>query len=536
MSSYLRLFLLVFNLVVIVNGYRNSTLQECYEYNPFYINGTRNESELRCPDRCNCKYCKEWNGNELYYGHKVYCNSLELTNIPLKNTVPTDAFYYSLKNNLITSLQDNSFSTSSTLEYLRLDANHLTYTSIGKNAFRGLKKLKNFSLSENKYLNQLLALWFVDLISLEKLQARNSGLSTIESNIFQNCKQLKEVHITTNNIVSLPANTFQNLPLLNYIYMGNNKLPYIPNQAFKGSDNILKIAVNDNLLSSISEDVGIQMLNKLQILNVIYNKFSCDCEMVWFRNWIQVTNVTIAKLNNTKCKDDTNRYKNLLDFDPTSIECRKLVMILKIVIPFASIGVIMVIIIILLYNFRYDIRFWIQRRRLRKQYETLQNQGPPPINGDDIRYDAFVSYNSKDQDWVLKCLQPSLEDRNYKLCIDYRDFLPGEAVVNNISNAVKYSRKVIVVVSRNFAKSEWCYFELEMARMRMFENHEDILVVVLLEKVPSKHMPILLHKILTKKTYIEWNNHPEGQALFWNKVETALLSPNCHRERVVNLN
>ncbi|XP_071950839.1 toll-like receptor 2 [Antedon mediterranea] len=493
-----------------------------------------NASELRCPDRCYCKYCQEWKGNELYYGHKVYCSNQELKTIPLMNEVPTDAIYYSLKDNQIVSLNNNSFSTSPNLEFLRLDDNHFKYTHIEKKAFHGLKKLKYFSLSENRYLNKLLASWFVDLISLETLQANNCGLSLIESNSFRNSKQLKEIHISGNNIVSLPTNIFQNLSSLNYIYMDNNKLPYIPNEAFKGSDHILIIAVNDNLLSTISEHVGIQSLNNLQILNVAYNKFLCDCELVWFRNWIQATNVTIEKLNNTECNDDKNRYKELVDFDPTSIECRKLIKMLKIVIPSASIGVIIVILMILLYNFRYDIRFWIQRRRLRKQYETLKNQGPPPLNGDDIRYDAFVSYNSKDQDWVLKVLQPSLEDRNYKLCIDYRDFMPGEAVVNNIANAVKYSRKVLLLVSKHFAKSEWCYFELEMARMRMFDNHEDILVVVLLEKVPSKHMPILLHKILTKKTYIEWDDHPEGQALFWNKVETALLSPNCHRERVVN--
>ncbi|XP_033095980.1 toll-like receptor 2 type-2 [Anneissia japonica] len=109
-----------------------------------------------------------------------------------------------------------------------------------------------------------------------------------------------------------------------------------------------------------------------------------------------------------------------------------------------------------------------------------------------------------------------------------------EAVVDNIANAVKYSRKVLLVVSKNFIKSEWCYFELEMARMRMFDNHEDILVVVVLEKVSAKDMPILLHKILTTTTYIEWEEHPERQALFWVKLEAALLSPNCPRYRLLD--
>ncbi|XP_071965252.1 toll-like receptor 2 [Antedon mediterranea] len=319
--------------------------------------------------------------------------------------------------------------------------------------------------------------------------------------------------------------------------MEYNKLSYIPNKAFKGSNNIKKIIISDNSLSTISENVGIQNLTKLQTLDVDFNHLVCDCNMVWFRKWIVMTNVTIENLKYTKCKMNgiAGYSQFLLNFDPDSLQCSKLMKYLKIILPPASASIMVVIIVILLYNFRYDIRFWIQRRRLRKQYEQLDNQGPPPINGEDIRYDAFVSYNSKDKDWVLKVLQPSLEDqRNFKLCVDYRDFIPGEAVVNNISNAVKYSRKVLMVVSKNFAKSEWCYFELEMARMRMFDNHEDILVVVLLEKVSSKHMPVLLHKILTKKTYIEWEDHPDRLPLFWAKLETALLSPNCPRERLLD--
>ncbi|XP_071948709.1 toll-like receptor 2 [Antedon mediterranea] len=105
----------------------------------------------------------------------------------------------------------------------------------------------------------------------------------------------------------------------------------------------------------------------------------------------------------------------------------------------------------------------------------------------------FVCYKSKDTQWVLDVLQPSLEEqRNFKLCVDYRDFLPGEEIATKIENAVKFGRKVLLVV-----KSEWCNFELEMAHMRMLDNHEYILIVVLLEKVSHKDMLVLLHNILT---------------------------------------
>ncbi|XP_033117027.1 toll-like receptor 13 [Anneissia japonica] len=508
----------------------------CYNYDPLSINGTQPPDDLLCPERCNCTYCANRGTPILKYRHDVDCSNRQLANIPLKNTVPTDVAFYFLQNNIIKSLKNNSFKTLHALEYLRLSHNKLYYSSIESDAFSGLRKLSDLSMSNNNYLSKLQAEWFVDLVSLERLHLDFCGITTLESDVFKHCKYLKKVDLSDNEIVSFPTTLFQNMSALMFLYMHHNKIGKLPNQAFVHSNRMQAISLHDNSITAIKENVGFQNLNQLQILYVSYNKFSCDCNLVWFRNWIDKTNVTLEDIGDTKCTYGQRKvYIKLLDFDPDTIQCSKLFKILRITISSVSAGVTIVIIGSILYCFRYDLRYWNQRRRLRKQYEKINNQGPPPIDGENIKYDAFVSYNSKDQHWIISVLQPSLEiDRNFKLCVDYRDFIVGEAVVDNIANAVKYSRKVLLVVSKNFIKSEWCYFELEMARMRMFDNHEDILVVVVLEKVSAKDMPILLHKILTTKTYIEWEEHPEGQALFWVKLEAALLSPNCPKYRLLN--
>ncbi|XP_033117025.1 toll-like receptor 13 [Anneissia japonica] len=509
-----------------------------YNYDPLPINGTHPPNDQRCPEICNCTYRAKKGSPIVEYGlHIVNCSHRLLSKIPLKNTVPTDVFYYFLGYNNIASLKNNSFNTLP-VEFLHLQNNQLVYKYIEFDAFRGLRKLRYLSMANNKNLSQLRAAWFVDLVSLELLHLKFCRITTLDSDVFKHCKQLKKVDLSDNSIVSFPTNVFQNLSALMYLYLYDNNLSQLPNQAFVRSSSIHTITLDNNFLPTIKETVGFQNLSQLQILSVSYNRFSCDCNLVWFRNWINNTNVTFKDIGRTKCfrrHGQSKVYIKLLDFDPDTLQCSKLIKILRITIPSVSAVVAIVIIGSLLYYFRYDLRYWNQRRRLRKQYEKINNQGPPPINGENIKYDAFVSYNSNDQHWIISVLQPSLEiDRNFKLCVDYRDFIAGEAVVDNIANAVKYSRKVLLVVSKNFIRSEWCYFELEMARMRMFDNHEDILVVVVLEKVSAKDMPILLHKILTTKTYIEWEEHPEGQALFWAKLEAALMSPNCPKYRLLN--
>ncbi|XP_071952752.1 toll-like receptor 2 [Antedon mediterranea] len=348
------------------------------------------------------------------------------------------------------------------------------------------------------------------------------------------CKVETELHYNHN--VDCSHRQLESIPSQDTVPIDvGNKILRIPPQAFKGLVRLQEITLHDNILRTIEEDVGLQNLTQLQSLDVSYNKFICNCDLVWFRKWIGETNDTIKDINGTKCiPKQGKRYKEIIEFDPDELHCSKFERILKITIPCASAGLIFLLLGVSLYRYRFHLRYWNQRRRLRKQYERICNQGPPIINGENIRYDVFVCYNNKDTQWVLKVLQPQLEEqRNFKLCVDYRDFLPGEAIATNIANAVKFSRKVLLVVSKHFAKSEWCNFELEMAHMRTL-GHEDILVVVLIEKVSPKDMPILLHKILTTTTYIEWDEQPKRQALFWAKLETALLSPNCPKDRLID--
>ncbi|XP_033095981.1 toll-like receptor 13 [Anneissia japonica] len=463
-----------------------------------------------------------------YYRYDLRRNSSDINNLLQPRNYRCNILYVQCLKLLLTL-------SSLHKDYLDLQYNKLKSKYIEGDAFRGLRKLRYLAINDNDQLSELQAAWFVDLVSLENLHLQRCGINILESDVFKPCKHLNKVNLANNNILSFPTGIFQNMSSLVYLYIRNNKIIKLQNQAFVRSNRIQVIDVSNNGLTTINENVGLQNLSQLQRLNVAYNRFSCDCNLVWFRNWINKTNVTLDEFIHMQCYREHGKSEKLLDFDPDTLQCSKLIKVLRIIIPSVSAGVVIVIIGSLLYYYRYDLRYWNQRRRLRKQYEQINKQGPTPINGENIKYDAFVAYNSKDQHWILSVLQPSLEiERNFKLCVDYRDFIAGEAVVDNIANAVKYSRKVLLVVSKNFIKSEWCYFELEMARMRMFDNHEDILVVVVLEKVSAKDMPILLHKILTTKTYIEWEEHPERQALFWVKLEAALLSPNCPRYRLLD--
>ena len=77
----------------------------------------------------------------------------------------------------------------------------------------------------------------------------------------------------------------------------------------------------------------------------------------------------------------------------------------------------------------------------------------------DFKYDAFISYSHKDEEWVVGILLPRLETTGIKACIDFRDFEAGIASLVNMENAVELSRHTIAVLTPNWIESEWADFE-----------------------------------------------------------------------------
>ncbi|ESO86639.1 hypothetical protein LOTGIDRAFT_99628, partial [Lottia gigantea] len=114
----------------------------------------------------------------------------------------------------------------------------------------------------------------------------------------------------------------------------------------------------------------------------------------------------------------------------------------------------------------------------------------------------FVSYSAED-DWVLDDLVPQLEgNEGIKLCIHERDFQAGRLIIDNIVESIENSRRVLIILSNNFARSEWCQFEMTLAQKHVLNRAMEPLSVVLLEDIDSENMSNSLNALLKTTTYI----------------------------------
>ena len=92
--------------------------------------------------------------------------------------------------------------------------------------------------------------------------------------------------------------------------------------------------------------------------------------------------------------------------------------------------------------------------------------------------------------------------------------MPGQSLIEGISENIQLSRKTILVLSPQFMESEWCNHKMKMAQMRLLDEHLDVLVLVLLQEISNDKMTLSLRKLLCKKKYLKWPQDTAGQRLF----------------------
>jgi hypothetical protein len=261
------------------------------------------------------------------------------------------------------------------------------------------------------------------------------------------------------------------------------------------------------------------IVNELKTINLAINPYICNCDLISFIKWLNNTKIVIQEYpHDYYCvMPESWKGKLLNTFSEDCTEHQRLTVTIIVAIS-CSILVVMAITTITVYKMRWHIRYWIYLIRAKhRNYSRLSNT--------DYVYDGFVVYCDEDREWVHEKLVPVLEEEHgHKLCIHYRDFQVGKLIVDNIVENMKESRKVILVMSNAFARSEWCQFEVLLAHERFLKNGSDTLVTVLLEDVSSRHFTNALKIILTSTTYAIWSENEEGQRLFWNQLLSTFKS------------
>lgn len=215
-----------------------STCQCCKEDEDDIKGGPTKSSDckckLTCPDQCSCYHDNSWNTNV------VDCGDANLDSLP--ENIPID------------------------VTKLYLDGNN--FPNLNYRHFAGRHRL------EILYLN-------------------NSNIKAIDSNTFDDVKNLRIIHLNKNHLQKLHGDEFKNQNLLSEIYLNDNEISNVVDNTFIHMKYLKIIDLSNNKLIDFNPIKQLASSSSSGVLSSVLldgdNKWNCDCKSLlqlieWIKN------------------------------------------------------------------------------------------------------------------------------------------------------------------------------------------------------------------------------------------------------------
>ncbi|ROT76543.1 Toll protein [Penaeus vannamei] len=489
--------------------------------------------------------------------HTMFASTPNLVMADLGNneltSVPEDLFANLTKLlNYIERLQLPSPKTS--LTYLNLGSNNISFSDTGAQfipydfPLSNQLELQHIFLDNNRInhiptpLNNL----FVDLKTVDlsgnlisyleflsihfvsdgvKLNLKNNQIKAINLHMKEipmptkDMYQLKTNYSVTLNLMNNSLANFDGLDHPFYTRLANLTIPYNKISHINESDlpgNLKVLDVRGNNLTFLS-DTTLDYLNVTDVvLSLGDNPWTCNCDMIDFFTFLQVPERKVLDSNNIKCASDGELLLSISEYticpsfrNPMVIVT--IVLITVFLLLFAVLGTMS------FYKYKQGIKVWLFTHRMCLWAITEDELDA------DKKYDAFISYSHKDEEFVNTVLVPGLESGNpkYRICLHYRDWIPGEYIQNQILQSVEDSRRTIVVLSSNFIESVWGQLEFKAAHSQALQDRTNRIIVIVYGQVPPEsELDEKLRLYISMKTYVKW-----GDAKFWEKLRYIMPHP-----------
>ncbi|NXN92878.1 TLR7 protein, partial [Rhinopomastus cyanomelas] len=556
-------------------SYQSPVLEGCLKYgqtldlsrnNIFFINPSDFQalSSLRCLNLSGNAISQTLNGSEFYY-----MSGLK---------------YLDFSNNRIDLLYSTAFEELKLLEILDLSNNEHYFLAEGVSHelsfMKNLAHLKKLMMNENGISTSINT--GMESPSLKILEFRGNRLDILwmDGNsrylsFFRNLSRLEQLDISFNKLSFLPRGVFEAMPLdlkilnltnnmmksfnwgsLHYLKklvtldLSNNLLATVPRQLSNCSSTLRKLMLRNNRIQQLTKhflrgafklehlDLSSNkievikkssfpenVINRLKTLLLHNNPFKCNCDAVWFVSWINQTQVNIPLLATdvTCAGPGAHKGRSVVFLNLYTCELDTSYLILYAL----STSTVLTLTVFALMSHLYFWDMWYSYH-----YCTAKLKGYRRLFLPDACYDAFVAYDNEDpavNEWVLEELVERLEGqkaRQFNLCLEGRDWLPGQPVLDNLSQSIQLSKKTVFVLTDKYIKSGSFKTTFYMAHQRLLDDKIDVIILIFLEKVLQKSRYVRLRKRLCRSSVLEWPSNPRSQPYFWHCLKNAVATSN----------
>lgn len=401
----------------------------------------------------------------------------------------TSMLYLDLSENLCSEVSKSFFRELTGLETLLLDKNYLVYplrNDQNGDIFRRLTNLQNISIANNQ-------------------------LDLLPNKIFHGLVNLKALNLSTNaiNVVDFDIHHMHNLSILDF---SNNFIRFFDE----------KFTSQIDLIPSNSLAISLES-----------NPLECSCRSLSFLKWFQKKksshSVTFVNYELYNCSDDNGSPLNsgFAHIDDVihnlEVNCRKTESYVLVIVIFMTCFVLLLLCIFIIYRHKWKIRYFVylaKREMFKRGYERVGDENI-------FKYDAFVSYAEGNRSFAIKDVVKRLEvESGLKLCFHDRDFVPGSDISDNIIGAIRHSRKIILIVSSHFIKSDWCMYEFHMARYEeTVVRKRNCTIFIFLGDIPLADLPYKIAQVRDQTVFADFPRDAKEETNFWNVLIDAVHEP-----------
>lgn len=444
------------------------TLCQCCEFDAC-------DCEMTCPLDCKCYHDQTWNTNV------VDCSGLGTNDIPRR--VPMDATEVYLDGNNFRELQNHVFIGRKNMRVLYVNASQVE--SIQNRTFNGLNNLQILHLEENK-IHQLKGFEFEHLSHLRELYLQNNIISFIGNLTLLPLRSLEILHLDGNRLVTFSVWQATLNTRLVQLWLGNNpwscRCKFLQELSSWVSDNSHKVV---------------------------------DVKDVWcYNNEAKPPYRRQLSVNESVCSDYFTQG-GVIDHIMISDYLPMVAAILSAIL-------LVLVLTVLAFIFREPVRTWAYSK-----YGVRLCTSSAASDSKDRLYDGYFCYSPKDEDFVLHSLVDELEHglRGLRLCLHHRDLPCLRAPTSVILEAAEASRRVVIVLTRNFLQSEWSCFEFREAIHESLRGRLSQLIVIQAGLIISKaETDPELRPYLRSAMIVNW-----GEKRFWEKLRYMMLPRDKNR-------
>ncbi|XP_032290450.1 protein toll [Drosophila virilis] len=317
------------------------------------------------------------------------------------------------------------------------------------------------------------------------------------------------LYFNNKNLTELPNSTLYGYSNLRQLHLANNRLTHISLAQLPA--NLTYLDVSNNSLKTFDKNV-LEFLSSRSgniRLRISGNLWICDCDAEPLISFVANLSNSIDDREHIECNEiHFGKMAFLKKTDICGLPTNYSALLFGCLLGIA-------IIIMAYFYLKKSVIICLYERNL--CISCISH--PEPENSNTLTVDAFLAFSHMDSELVEEYIE-KLEkgSRAFKLCYYQRDWLIGESIPACILKSIEESKRIIILMTKNFKQSAWGRFEFRMAvQATSIDQYKRLIIIVYPEVEDFNDLDSELRTYMKLNTYLR-RDDPQ----FWRKLIFAM--------------